>query len=144
MVKVAQLGIAVSLLGVVVTLMGLFPGLMGVNPTPGLGVIQILILQTGFILLIMGALLYVRVMFYANQPLTLLQQVGIRLALTGLTFTALTALADVLGFGSNLRVADGDILLGPLQMTGLLISFAVASLGVILFAVAGNPVITEE
>ena len=144
MVRVAQLGLAVGLLGVVTTIIGLFPTLVGLPLTPGIGVIQILVLLFGLILLILGALLYVRFTFYAYQSLTLWQQIGVRLSFTGLTFAAMAALADVLGFGSNLRSLDGEILLGPIQMIGILASFGVASLGVIVFALTGEPTITEE
>ena len=144
MVRVAQLGIVVGLIGVVVTLVALFPTLIGVRLTPGIGVLQILVLIVGLILLILGALLYVRFTFYAHQTLTLWQQIGVRLAFTGLTFAAMAALADVLGFGSNLRMNDEDVLLGPIQLIGILASFGVASLGVVVFAVAGGPPLTEE
>jgi hypothetical protein len=143
-IRVAQLGIAMALLGIVITFMGLFPGLIGFPPTPGVGVTQILLMIGGLSLLILGALTFVRFMFYANQPLTLAQQIGIRLALTGLTFAALGALADVLGFGSNLRRLGEDILFGPIQMVGLLISFGAASAGVMLFALAGQPEVTRD
>lgn len=144
MVRVAQLGIVVGLLGVVVTLIGLFPTLIGLSLTPGIGVIQILVLLVGLILLILGALVYVRFTFYAHQALTLAQQIGVRLAFTGLTFTAMAALADVLGFGSNLRAEGNEVLLGPVQLIGILAGFGVAALGVIVFAVAGEPQLTEE
>ncbi len=144
MVRVAQLGIVIGLVGVVVTIIGLFPTIVGLLLTPGIGVIQILVLLVGLIQLIMGALIYVRFTFYAHQALTLWQQIGVRLAFTGLTFAAMAALADVLGFGSNLRAEGGEVLLGPIQMIGILASFGVASLGVIVFALAGEPTLTEE
>jgi hypothetical protein len=144
MVRVAQLGIVVGLIGVVVTIIALFPTLIGLSLTPGIGVIQILVLLVGLILLILGALLYVRFTFYAHQTLTLWQQIGVRLAFTGITFAAMAALADVLGFGSNLRAEGGEVLLGPVQLVGILLSFGGASLGVIIFAVAGDPTLTEE
>jgi hypothetical protein len=144
MVRVAQLGIVVGLAGIIVTLVGLFPTMIGLPPTPGIGVIQILVILIGLILLTFGAIVYVKSMFYAGQDHTLVQQIGLRLAFTGLTFTALTALADVLGFGSNLRAFGADVLIGPIQMFGMLASFGVTSLGVIIYAVAGNPEITEE
>lgn len=144
MVKIAQMGIAVGLMGVIVSLMGLFPGLVGRTPTPGFGVIQILIILFGLTLFIFGALIYVKFTFYARKTLTLAQQIGTRIALTGLTFAALIALADVLGFGSNLRTVGDDILMGPFQMWGILASFGFASLGVVVFALAGEPELTEE
>lgn len=143
MVKIAQMGIAVGLLGVMIALMGMFPSMIGRTPTPGFGVIQILIIWGGMALLILGAMIYVKFAFYAEQETTLAQQIGTRIALTGLTFTALIALADVLGFGSNLRVMGEEIIMGPVQMWGILGSFGFAALGVIVFALAGDPVLSE-
>ncbi|MEO0566021.1 MAG: hypothetical protein AAF125_28195, partial [Chloroflexota bacterium] len=65
MVRVAQLGIAVALAGIVMTLVGLFPTLIGFPLTPGIGVMQILLMIAGLILLVLGGLLYVRFTFYA-------------------------------------------------------------------------------
>lgn len=144
MVRVAQLGIAVALAGIVMTLVGLFPTLIGFPLTPGIGVMQILLMIAGLILLVLGGLLYVRFTFYAWQDLTLAQEIGVRIAFTGLTFLALSALADVLGFGSNLRPTGEEIVLGPVQMIGILVSLGFASIGVIVFAVAGTPELMEE
>lgn len=144
MVRVAQLGIVLGILGVMVTLIGLFPTLLGLPPTPGIGIMQILAILVGFVVLTLGALIYVRFMFYATQPLTLMQQIGVRISLTGLTFAALAALADILGFGSNLSALGEDILLGPIQMIGLLLCFGLSAVGVLIFAVAGTPVILDE
>ena len=119
-------------------LMGLFPGITGIRPTTTIGIIQIVTILAGFGLLIIGALIYVKFMFYATQDTNLSQQVGVRLALTGLVFAAICGLADVLGFGSNLRGPDSDFLLGPLQAFGVIGSFLVASIGVILYAITGK------
>ncbi len=139
MVKVAQLGIALGLLGIVISLIGLFPGMIALPPTPGFGVAQIFITLVGFTTLVLGALLYVKFAFYAGKSHTLAQQVGIRLSLTGITFAALAGLADVLGFGSNLRSEGSEELVGPIQMIALLLCFGVAALGVMLYAIAGDP-----
>lgn len=144
MVKVAQLGIALGTLGLMLALVGLFPGVIAIPPTPGFGVAQILLLILGMTMLVLGALVYVKFTFYAYKEHTLIQSIGIRLSLTGITFAALAALADVLGFGSNLRLQNEEILLGPIQLAGILINLGIAALGVIIFAVAGDPEIIRE
>mgnify|MGYP000607288112 CR=1 FL=1 len=138
MARLAQFGIALGTLGTMLILMGLFPGITGIRPTVTIGIIQIVTILAGFSLLIIGALVYVKFMFYATQESNLSQQVGLRLALTGLVFAAICGLADVLGFGSNLRAEDSDFLLGPLQAFGVIGSFLVASIGVIIYAVRGR------
>lgn len=140
MARVAQIGIALGALGVILGLMGLFPGVTGVTPTPNIGIVQIIALLTGFTLLILGALIYVKFTFYTTTPSNLVQQIGTRLALTGLVFAVMTGLADVLGFGSHFRTVEQDVyLIGPLQAAGVIGSFIVAAVGVLIYALAGDP-----
>lgn len=139
MVRVGQIGIALGALGIVLTTMGLFPGVTGVQPTPGIGVIQLVMILTGFTLLITGAYIYARFTFYADTHTTLVQQIAVRVSLTALLFASMGAMADVLGFGSNVRDLEtgDDIFFGAWQAVGLIGGFVVASLGVLVYAVAG-------
>lgn len=138
MVRIAQFGIALGALGVMLTLMGLFPGMTGLQPTNAIGIVQIFTILVGFGLLIVGALIYVKFTFYVGKPANLAQQIGARLALTGLVFAGMGGFADVLGFGSNLRTEASDIFLGPWQAAAVIGGFAVASIGVLVYAVAGD------
>lgn len=138
MVRFAQFGIAIGALGAVLTFMGLFPGVTGVEPTVGIGFVQILLILIGFSLLIAGAFVYVKYTFYTTQKANLAQQIGIRLATTGILFGGMAGFADILGFGSNLRSITSDIYFGPWQAVGLLGGFLVASIGVLLYAITGD------
>lgn len=139
MPRVAQFGIALGALGAVLTFMGLFPGVTGLQPNPGIGIMQLFTILVGFTLLILGALIYVKFTFYVSKQANLAQQIGIRLALTGLLFAGMAGLSDVLGFGSHLVDAPSGIFFGVLQAMGIIGSFAVASLGVMIYAVTGEP-----
>ncbi len=138
MARIAQFGIAVGALGVMLTFMGLFPGVTGIEETGGIGPLQIFTILGGFTLLITGALIYVKFTFYFGCPANLAQQIGVRLALTGLIFAAMAGLADILGFGSN-PPDTGDIYLGPWQAVGMVGSLLIASLGVLIYAITGPP-----
>lgn len=138
MTRFAQIGIAIGALGIVLTMMGLFPGVMGLTPARGIGTVQIAIILTGFLLLIIGALVYAKYAFYANQPGTLAQQIGVRLALTGLVLGGLVGLADTLGFGSHPPDAETDTYFGWLQASGVVIGFIIASIGVLVYAISGR------
>lgn len=135
--RFAQVGIALGALGAMICLMGLFPGVTGAVPTAGIGLVQVTMVIAGYSLLILGAMVYIKYTFYLEVPATLSQQVGIRLALTGLLFAALAGLADILGFGSHIRDDAGDIFFGQLQMIGILASFGLSSLGVLVYVLAG-------
>ncbi len=137
MARLAQIGIALGALGVQLTMMGLFPGVTGLPPTPGIGVVQVVMILVGLALLIFGALIYAKFTFYVDKASTLAQQVGVRLALTGLVFAAMSGLADFLGFGSHIRTIESDIFLGEWQAVGLIGSFVISSIGVLIYVVTG-------
>jgi hypothetical protein len=133
----AQVGIIISTLGAVLALMGMFPGVTGLDATVGIGVLQIVVILTGFTLLISGALLYVQGAFYPGIKHNLTQQVAVRLSATGLVFAAIAGLGDLLGFGSHPPLITIGPLLGYWQALGLIGGFLVASLGVVIFALGG-------
>jgi hypothetical protein len=135
--RFGQVGIAVAALGGVLSFMGLFPGVTGVDPTTGIGVVQVLLILVGYGLLIFGTMIYLKVTFYLQVPSNLGQQIGIRLAMTGLLFAALCGMADIFGFGSHNRTETGDIFLGALQAFGIIACFMLSSAGVILYALSG-------
>jgi hypothetical protein len=139
MPRVAQFGIALGALGSVLTFMGLFPGVTGLRPALGIGIMQIFSMLVGFMLLILGALIYVKFTFYAFKPANLAQQIGYRLSLTGLLFAAMAGLSDVLGFGSHGIESQSGTLFGTLQAFGIIGSFLIASIGVLIYAITGNP-----
>jgi hypothetical protein len=140
MPRIAQFGIVLAALGIVLTLMGLFPGVTGLEPARGIGIMQIFTILVGFTLLILGALIYVKFTFYTFKSANLAQQIGSRLAMTGLLVAAMTGFADVLGFGSHIReTAVSGNLFGPLQALGAIGGFLMAAIGVLVYAVTGDP-----
>lgn len=138
MPRIAQFGIALGALGTVLTFMGLFPGVTGLNPARGIGIVQIFTVLIGFTLLIFGALIYAKFTFYFGKPANLAQQIGIRLALTGLLFAAMSGTADVVGFGSHISSTSSEPLFGFLQAVGIIGSFILAAIGVLIYAVSGS------
>jgi hypothetical protein len=139
MIGIGQFGIVVAALGVVLALMGLFPSVTGIQVAAGVGVVQFVSILLGFALLDFGALMYVRFTIYAKVATNLIQQIGVRLTLTGLVLASLTGLADFLGFGSHAREAGSDVFFGQLQALGLVGSLLISALGVMIYAVTGNP-----
>ena len=135
--RFAQVGIALGALGAIICFMGLFPGVTGAAPTAGIGLVQVVMVLTGYTLLILGALTYLKFTFFLDAPATLVQQIGTRLALTGILFAALAGLADILGFGTHIRDDASDIYFGQLQMAGILASFGFSSFGVLVYVLAG-------
>lgn len=138
MERVGQIGIAIGTLGAILMMMGLFPGVTGLDPTPGLGILQLIVLLAGFVLFIAGALVYIKYTFYADKSANLTQLIGTRMAITGVLLAGLFSLADALGFGSHGREYSNQNFLGPLQIVGIVVSYTMACVGVLVYALGGQ------
>ena len=136
--RLAQVGIALGVLGGVLAFMGLFPGVTGLDPAAGIGLVQICIILIGFSLEIFGALIYVKYTFYLGIAGTFAQQIGVRLALTGLILAGMVGLADTLGFGSHPNLAGQETFFGSIQAAGMVGGFVIASIGILIYAISGN------
>ncbi|MBE0688652.1 MAG: hypothetical protein IH587_00845 [Anaerolineae bacterium] len=139
MIKISQFGVALGALGFILTLMGLFPGVTGIRQGEGVGAVQFVVIWFGFALLILGGLVYVKYTYYPQTPSNLAQQIGVRLAWTGLIATGMCGLADFLGFGSHMPLLAPEPVFGELQLIGVLGGFLLSALGVAIFAAAGMP-----
>ncbi|MDX2161603.1 MAG: hypothetical protein SF162_09780 [bacterium] len=136
---IPQIGIALGALGIVLAFLGLFPDVTGIVTGQGFGVVQFAVMMAGFALLILGALLYVKWTFYPRQGAAFGQQIGIRLALTGLVFSGIAGLADFLGFGTHSAALGQDVVMGPIQAVGVIGGFLMAAIGVLVYAATGSP-----
>ncbi len=135
--RFSQVGIALGALGGIICFMGLFPGVTGAQPTIGIGLIQVMMVLFGYTMLILGALTYLKFTFFLDVSVNLAQNIGTRLALTGILFATLAGMADILGFGTHIRDDTGELYFGQLQMIGILASFGLSSLGVLVYVLAG-------
>lgn len=136
--KIIQLSILVATLGLVTCFMGLYPGITGAEPQTGIGILQILTIIIGMTLIISGAVLFVKIHFYAHITANLTQQIALRLSFTGLLVSAAAGFSDLLGYGSNPPGGPDQIpVLGPYQAAGMIFGYFIAALGVLLYAVAG-------
>lgn len=139
MARVAQFGIALGALGLLILILGIFPGLTGRAPTPNVGLVQLMALLVGWSLMTFGALIYAKFTYFPLTMSNLTQQIGSRLALTGIVFATMCGLADVLGFGSHAGVLAGDVVIGQFQIAGIIGSFVLSSIGVVLFVIGEKP-----
>ncbi len=135
--RFSQIGIALGALGAMICFMGLFPGVTGAATAAGIGLVQVLMIVAGYGFLVLGAMIYLKCIFFLGVPATLSQQIGVRLAITGILFAAMAGLADIVGFGSHIRDDASDFFFGQLQMVGILASFALSSVGVLVYVLAG-------
>jgi hypothetical protein len=134
MSKLAQLGILLIVSGCVSFLMGIFPFVAGLIDMPGLGLAQISAIVGGLFFVISGAYIVAYTLIHRWHVNTMMQNVGIRLGLTGLIFAGAASLADILGFGTH--SGSSNQIMGWLQAAGILAGFLIAAAGVTLYAYA--------
>lgn len=139
MQRYSEISITIGTLGIVITLIGLFPGIVGLEAAEGVGVLQVLVILLGFSTLFSSAFFFAKKAFYAGQPATLAQEIGIRLTLTGLLIAGAAGLADVLGFGSHPSTPASRPFLGRLQAIVFTGGILLASSGVLVYALFGPP-----
>ncbi len=137
MERTSEISISIGALGVVITLIGLFPGIIGLEAAEGVGVLQVLVILLGFTILFTSAYYFAKKTFYAGQPSTLAQDIGIRLTMTGLLIAGAAGLADVLGFGSHPSTPGSRPMLGRLQAVVFIGGILLASSGVAIYALFG-------
>lgn len=142
--RMAQIGIIVALTGGVATFVGFFPGVMGLDNAAGVGFFQIMVVLIGFALIILGAYLFVQATYYYGADHNFAQQIATRLSLTGLILSLASGLADVLGIGSNPFIGDQRGYFGTVQFIGMFGGFVIASIGVLIFALMGDPAYRRE
>ncbi|MBN1265802.1 MAG: hypothetical protein JXA25_09935 [Anaerolineales bacterium] len=119
----------VSLLGLIFFLIGINPGLFELNRSQVIGFLQIGLWCTGLSLFMLGAYSMIRI--YRNGlSNTLLSDVGVRLASTGLVLAIAASYADFLGIGSHSRSV---LLFGPLQVIGLTVGIIISLIGLVLY-----------
>ncbi len=136
MSRLAQFGLFCGVLGSVILFLGLFPSAIDVDNTPGIGLVQIIMMQVGLFFLVLGAYIFVYASVHRGRPRTLLRDIGVRLGMTGLVFSGAAMMADIMGFGSHPTGTGAGPLFGWLQATGMLIGFGISALGVLIYGAA--------
>jgi hypothetical protein len=122
-------GLFMTLSGLLVFLVGARPAIFGLDRSPVVGFVQISIFLVGLAGICIGG--YVSLMaFWKNGDRTIPADIGTRLVTTGYVIAVFSGMADVFGFGSQLRPRVPYF--GPWQATGVQIGEAVIAIGFLL------------
>ena len=130
--RLARFGVATVVFGFFLFGIGIFPEIIQLSITPGIGLLQILVLLLGVSVMTLGAYIYAYATRHRAQPRRLREDIGIRLMATGLVIAYGAGFADVLGIGSHYG-ADRP-LLGLLQAAGIALGLTVTIVGILLYA----------
>lgn len=130
--RLAQAAVAIVAAGFVIFVVGLFPGLLQLDFTAGIGLLQIGVFLVGLALMTLGTYIYLYATRYRGQPMSLRQDIGVRLMATGVIIASASGFADVLGIGTHYGIQRP--LFGPLQAAGVALSMLVIVIGILLYS----------
>ncbi len=122
-------GLFLTLVGLLVFLVGARPAIFGLDRSPVVGFVQIAVFLVGMAIICLGG--YVSLMaFWRNGDRTIPADIGTRLVTTGYVIAVFSGMADVFGFGTQLRPRVPFF--GPWQATGVQIGEVVIAIGFVL------------
>jgi hypothetical protein len=122
-------GLSITLIGLLVFLVGARPALFNLDRSPVVGFVQISVFLVGLAAICIGG--YICLMaFWRNGDRTIPADFGIRLVTTGYVIAVFCGMADVFGFGSQLRPSVPFF--GPWQAAGVQVGEAVIAIGFLL------------
>ena len=115
--------------GFFIFVVGSNPAIFGFDRSPVVGFVQIATFLVGLAIICLGG--YVSVMaFWRNGERTIPAEIGTRLVTTGYLIAVFSGMADVFGFGSQLRPRVPFF--GPWQSVGVQIGEAAIAIGFLL------------
>jgi hypothetical protein len=118
-----------TLCGLLVFLVGARPAIFGLDRSQVVGFVQISVFLVGMAIICLGG--YVSLMAYwRNGDRTIPADIGTRLVTTGYVIAVFSGMADVFGFGTQLRPRVPFF--GPWQATGVQVGEAVIAIGFLL------------
>jgi hypothetical protein len=122
-------GLSLVLLGLLVFLIGARPALFGLDRSPVVGFVQISVFLVGLAIMCIGG--YITMMaFWRNGNRTIPADIGSRLVATGYVVAVFSGMADVFGFGTQVRPRVPFF--GPWQAAGVQIGEALIAIGFLL------------
>ena len=122
-------GLSLVLFGLLVFLLGARPGFFGLDRSPVVGFVQIAVFLVGLAAICIGG--YITLMtFWKNGNRTIPADIGSRLVATGYVVAVFSGMADVFGFGTQLRPRVPFF--GPWQAAGVQIGELLIAIGFLL------------
>ena len=122
-------GLSITLIGLLVFLVGARPSLFDLDRSPVVGFVQISVFLVGLAIICIGG--YICLMaFWRNGYRSIPADIGYRMVTTGYLIAVFCGMADVFGFGTQLRPRIPFF--GPWQAAGVQVGEAVIAIGFLL------------
>jgi hypothetical protein len=136
-----RVGLLIVLFGSFVFLVGIRPALFGLDRSPVVGFVQISVFLVGLAIICIGGYISL-IAFWRNRTRTIIADIGPRLVATGYVVAVFSGMADVFGFGTQVRPRVP--LFGPWQATGVQIGEVLIAIGFLLLIPYRVPKKAEE
>jgi hypothetical protein len=120
-----------DLLGLFLFLLGVHPGLFGLDRSYVIGYLQTIVFLLGLGLVVLSTYAMETLMRPTDQPLSIREDIGVRLAATGYVFFAVSSASDLIGLGSH--PPPGPPHMGILQSIGLFAGSLITVLGLVMY-----------
>jgi hypothetical protein len=122
-------GLSLVIFGLLVFLLGARPAIFGADRSPVVGFVQIAVFLIGLAIICIGG--YITLMaFWRNGSRTIPADIGSRLVATGYVVAVFSGMADVFGFGTQLRPRVPFF--GPWQAVGVQIGEVLIACGFLM------------
>ncbi|MCX7609857.1 MAG: hypothetical protein N2049_11670 [Anaerolineales bacterium] len=129
------LSLFITLFGLLVFLIGIRPGFFGLDRSPVMGFIQIATFTIGLGIISIGGY-FGLTGFWKTRNRTIAADIGSRLVATGYVIVVFAAMADIFGFGTQIRPQLPHF--GPLQAIGVEIGQVIILIGFLLLIPYGH------
>jgi hypothetical protein len=131
--------IFLAILGVLLISLAIIADYARLDLTPGFGMVQMFATLSGLTFLTLAAFLYLHSLRPKDAPRSLQADIGIRLGATGLIFTYVTGMSDLIGIGTHVDPLFDRPFVGPFQLGGILIGVMMIVAGLILYYSSRGP-----
>jgi len=123
--------LVLDFIGLGLFLLGMQPWIFGLDRSPVIGYLQVVVFLFGLGFVVLSSFAIEKLFRPPNQPVTIREDVGARLAATGYVLVAVSCTADLIGLGSH--PLPGSPHLGTLQSIGLLFGAAMIVVGLAMY-----------
>jgi len=123
--------LVLDFIGLGLFLLGMQPWIFGLDRSPVIGYLQVVVFLFGLGFVVLSSFAIEKLFRPPNQPVTIREDVGARLAATGYVLVAVSCTADLIGLGSH--PLPGSPHLGTLQSIGLLFGAAMIMVGLAMY-----------
>ncbi len=127
-------GLSLLIIGLILGGLSLSAELLGLDFTPGFGMVQMFQLLLALTCLTIAGFIFLYNRRPDNAPHSLQADIAVRLAATGLVFSYISGLSDLIGIGTHVAANEFERpYVGPLQLGGIALGVASILVGMFLY-----------